>query len=165
MTSTSWNPVCGICYETIIEKNSSATDCGHIFHTKCIDSWFATIPSSSKAPNLTCPQCRQNVRDLIPLELREPPEEEFIGELSEIEEKLTAVEEDICGCIDDIKDLNSKLRDISTSLAIEEHLIEELKEDIDIELGCLNKVQEELLQEECDRAVFYLVNLCDECDC
>lgn len=99
------------------------------------------------------------------LTLQDSPEEEPIEEFSEIEKQLTSVEEDICGCINDIKDLNSKLRDINMSVAIEEQLIEDLQEDIDIGLGCLSKIQEDLVIEESNRAVFCLVNLCNECDC
>jgi hypothetical protein len=41
---------CSICWTSMNETNSRKLDCGHTFHTRCIDRW--------KRRNSTCPMCR-----------------------------------------------------------------------------------------------------------
>ena len=44
---------CSVCTESLISKDDSVstTQCGHVFHTKCVTQWFQTGKN-------TCPQCR-----------------------------------------------------------------------------------------------------------
>lgn len=44
--------MCSICFETI--DHAVHTECGHIFHNKCLERWIKT----SKHFNATCPLCR-----------------------------------------------------------------------------------------------------------
>ena len=47
------NIACSACLESFTEKcEVSSTPCGHVFHTKCIESWF-------RKDKNTCPQCRK----------------------------------------------------------------------------------------------------------
>ena len=47
------NIACSTCLESFTEKcEVSSTPCGHVFHTKCIESWF-------RKDKNTCPQCRK----------------------------------------------------------------------------------------------------------
>jgi len=48
MTSTNIN-ICGICRDELVSDIKTLT-CNHEFHTACIDSWTARVPS--------CPFCR-----------------------------------------------------------------------------------------------------------
>lgn len=41
---------CAICWTNMNETNARKLDCGHTFHTRCIDRW--------KRRNSTCPMCR-----------------------------------------------------------------------------------------------------------
>ena len=47
-----WNhsPICSICFEKLVDKNTQVLHCGHEFHHDCIERW---IKESS-----TCPSCR-----------------------------------------------------------------------------------------------------------
>ena len=54
---------CVICMENI-EKESiirKLNKCNHFFHINCIDKWFES--------KITCPTCRQDIRDLSLLDL------------------------------------------------------------------------------------------------
>ena len=42
---------CPICFENANESNITTTNCGHRFHTKCIDTWLEE--------NYDCPMCRK----------------------------------------------------------------------------------------------------------
>lgn len=45
---------CAICAETIGPSDElNVTPCGHLFHTKCLNTWLNRSP--------TCPQCRNKV--------------------------------------------------------------------------------------------------------
>ena len=46
---------CSICWKPFTFQNDvSTTDCGHVFHTKCIMDWFLKHPGNS------CALCRTN---------------------------------------------------------------------------------------------------------
>lgn len=58
--------VCSICQEPL----TSATrirQCGHCFHSACIDQWFSMNPR--------CPVCRHDIRDGLSNNARLPPNE------------------------------------------------------------------------------------------
>jgi len=48
MTSTNID-ICGICRDELVDDIKTLS-CNHVFHTECIDSWTARVPS--------CPFCR-----------------------------------------------------------------------------------------------------------
>ena len=51
MSTISTEILCPICHEEITtEFNRSHTECGHIFHSGCIDNWLKRT--------LECPMCR-----------------------------------------------------------------------------------------------------------
>jgi len=43
---------CVICYEPLLNEATVTTPCNHIFHTRCLCSWFNTNYK-------TCPYCRR----------------------------------------------------------------------------------------------------------
>ena len=45
---------CTICWEDIAEEKKQVLRCNHAFHTGCINQWLNN--------NVTCPNCRANVR-------------------------------------------------------------------------------------------------------
>lgn len=53
--------ICSICLEIIKKKDEFKTNCGHIFHNKCIDKWDTSENSLNK-----CPNCRQKIKIPIP---------------------------------------------------------------------------------------------------
>lgn len=55
--STHGDMTCPICYENFsAESRFLMTECGHVFHTACMQSWLST--ESKKV----CPLCRYNLR-------------------------------------------------------------------------------------------------------
>jgi hypothetical protein len=48
------NTTCAICFDYIRKNNSLKTSCNHMFHEKCIKTWFKT--------SLCCPICRNKFR-------------------------------------------------------------------------------------------------------
>jgi len=50
---------CPICLEEI-KKNSYKTQCGHIFHSKCIVTYKIITRINGNIPS--CPMCRQNLK-------------------------------------------------------------------------------------------------------
>jgi hypothetical protein len=50
--------MCVICRELMIQDSivKKINRCNHIFHVNCIDTWFDD--------NITCPHCRQDIRDV-----------------------------------------------------------------------------------------------------
>lgn len=51
MTTIYDTDTCGICRDTITTETQKVLQCGHVFHTECIDEWAARIP--------ICPFCRK----------------------------------------------------------------------------------------------------------
>jgi len=47
-----WNhsPICPVCFDRLVDKNTQVLHCGHKFHHDCIERWLET--------NNTCPSCR-----------------------------------------------------------------------------------------------------------
>ncbi|KAL1525161.1 hypothetical protein AB1Y20_020032 [Prymnesium parvum] len=43
---------CTICHEPLLCPGSSVTQCGHIFHTQCLELWLAVKPN--------CPLCKKS---------------------------------------------------------------------------------------------------------
>jgi E3 ubiquitin-protein ligase ATL6/9/15/31/42/55 len=70
-------PKCAICTEEL-KEDSTAIACGHVFHIRCIDEWFAK--------KMTCPVCRS---DLDPDKGSERAEEEDM--VSEVISNLVAL--------------------------------------------------------------------------
>jgi hypothetical protein len=75
---------CSICYNKIIdhpappESGTEATgsfrsSCGHLFHPKCIWTWFSAQDESS------CPLCRKKATELEDIRPHEEEEEELVG--------------------------------------------------------------------------------------
>lgn len=60
MSSSSSNCECAICYDAITVKTGSVTlgGCAHLYHFRCISSWFASQEVS------TCPLCRKEMTEL-----------------------------------------------------------------------------------------------------
>ena len=50
--------ICSICLSTINENDKYTLECGHIFHTKCIVTWF-------RNSNGNCPCCWKNTKKKI----------------------------------------------------------------------------------------------------
>jgi len=55
MTSTNID-ICGICRDELVDDIKTLT-CNHVFHTACIDSWTARVPS--------CPFCRAHLPEAV----------------------------------------------------------------------------------------------------
>lgn len=55
---------CSICYETVIDHPAPAatgshrSSCGHVYHPKCIWTWYSTQPQH------TCPMCRKPATEM-----------------------------------------------------------------------------------------------------
>lgn len=47
---------CSICYNEITEASVRVIGCKHLFHTKCINTWFSQ--QAAKGNQKTCPLCR-----------------------------------------------------------------------------------------------------------
>ena len=43
---------CSICYSDMTDSNDRTLECGHVFHKKCIGTWFG------QKVEKTCPMCR-----------------------------------------------------------------------------------------------------------
>jgi hypothetical protein len=56
---------CPICYDVIIEGESTSTPCGHTFHVTCMTSWLERAT--------TCPSCRTRVAAAPTNPVAEPP--------------------------------------------------------------------------------------------
>ena len=63
--------ICCICYERLEAKPSKSIDCGHKYHTECIDHWIILRTVQIREPN--CPLCKATIdaseMDLLPLAL------------------------------------------------------------------------------------------------
>jgi len=55
---------CAICLENEEQKEELILQCGHIFHKECINEWFR------RRQNNDCPCCREQNRNMFPLESR-----------------------------------------------------------------------------------------------
>lgn len=55
------NIECSICFEPLFSHPTVATQCGHMFHDKCMKGWLQK--------NKICPKCRREAKEelLIPL--------------------------------------------------------------------------------------------------
>ena len=74
---------CSICLDTVDPKTTGRveTSCGHVFHFKCISSWF------SKQDESNCPMCRKK-----PTEFEDFSKDEDENEEEEEEDEDEAVE-------------------------------------------------------------------------
>lgn len=52
-----YNPICSICYEDM--EWAHETECGHLFHTRCISLWCERI-QRQRLP-VSCPLCRRHI--------------------------------------------------------------------------------------------------------
>jgi len=51
-------PPCIICLQPLASSASSALDCGHEFHSKCVLKWLTKVDSPS------CPVCKQDTQTM-----------------------------------------------------------------------------------------------------
>jgi hypothetical protein len=67
---------CSICLNPVEAKTTGRveTSCGHVFHFKCLTSWFSNQDDSS------CPMCRQKPTELEDFSKEEEEEEEEEGD-------------------------------------------------------------------------------------
>ena len=74
---------CSICYEAVIDHPAEAaaaqptgsfrSSCGHLFHPKCIWTWFSAQDESS------CPLCRKKATELEDIRPHEQEQEELVA--------------------------------------------------------------------------------------
>lgn len=80
------NEECSVCLEEIENKNRAfLEECGHSFHTKCLNSWINNSPFNM--PTYLCPLCRRVIR--------RPEELEY----EKKEKNIMAITKFICGLI------------------------------------------------------------------
>lgn len=60
------NKECCICLENLIDKKCTKTDCGHYFHTECLNKW--------KKWSDDCPLCRESMTGKKQEVHKQPPE-------------------------------------------------------------------------------------------
>ena len=76
------NTACSTCLEAFSSRTDiSATNCGHVFHTRCIEKWI-------KSGQNTCSQCRKpcSERLIIKLYFSESASENSL--ISELQEEM-----------------------------------------------------------------------------
>lgn len=74
--------VCSICLDEIINKFFTSTlDCGHMFHSNCINTYI--IKSKKNKCSCSCPNCRKpiiNTEDVVEDDCEDEWEEEYEDE-------------------------------------------------------------------------------------
>jgi hypothetical protein len=78
---------CPICYDVIIEGESTRTPCGHAFHVTCLTSWLERAT--------TCPSCRTRVAAAPTNPATEPPWQEFEDRYQRLVERRAANRADL----------------------------------------------------------------------
>ena len=127
------NSACSTCFESFTSISEiSATPCGHVFHTSCIEKWL-------KNGQKPCPQCREKCRigQVIKLYFSEAESEETIfQELWEANRKLQKEKLKL-------QKENSKISEVKLEFQNENSKLEEEKLEIQNENS---KLEEEKLE-------------------
>ena len=71
---------CPVCYESITsETGQVTTSCGHIFHFKCLNSWYYTQINSESGQE-SCPCCRKEPGEFERAPVVEESEDETVSD-------------------------------------------------------------------------------------
>ena len=118
------NKQCSICLENICENSLYELECKHVFHVKCIVTWFRTPDKK------TCPLCRDDPTKVKETNLQEDVEQLFdllhehaeipeVAQILQLEDQIRARQYDnnfyykVCGVFSSFIPLASKLKLVS----------------------------------------------------